>query len=575
MIADEKVGPRGVKVRCKKCGHIILVKPLPTEESVAAPVPAPPPAPSGEVGLDVELGQAFDAMLGGPKPEASSPSPGELSTTQPVPPDELARLAAGGGAIDSTPPSAPAAAGSGAPGDWYVAVRDQQVGPLTDGEVKDRWEAGEVGPDSLVWRSGMADWKPLSAVPALAEALSPIPRAAARPSAEPPSTASVPVTAPPEPVGDAGWRPSAASALAALANQEMASLSQPQVKNGAPATSKPNGKGSLLESMNLPDSGGVDPTGAIPLQIKGLDSTGESELKRTSSVARSAAEARGRRALSRTIMAVGGGVVAVAAIAGAAVFFSQSFLARPPERPRAVAPPMPAPPPPPVAVAPPPAQPPLAAPAPEAIAQPSPVPTSPAQPPLAQAAPAPSGAANEPAAEASAAKPKRTQPSPAPKPPRKPPQKVAVAERPAPAPVPVQKPKKSSGDPLLDFDGNGDNDLENLGGSGKKRSVYVPPAPGGDLASEVSQAEIQEGVAGKMAGLRDCLGKQEAADPNLHGVLKLRWVIAGDGSVGGVRPQTPEFANQPITKCLSNVVKTIRFPRSKTAGQEVIFPFKF
>ena len=26
MISDEKVGPEGVKVRCKKCGYVILVK---------------------------------------------------------------------------------------------------------------------------------------------------------------------------------------------------------------------------------------------------------------------------------------------------------------------------------------------------------------------------------------------------------------------------------------------------------------------------------------------------------------------------------------------------------------------
>jgi hypothetical protein len=26
MISDDKVGPGGVKVRCKKCGHVILVR---------------------------------------------------------------------------------------------------------------------------------------------------------------------------------------------------------------------------------------------------------------------------------------------------------------------------------------------------------------------------------------------------------------------------------------------------------------------------------------------------------------------------------------------------------------------
>ena len=31
MISDEKVGPNGVKVRCKKCGHVILVRRAPEQ----------------------------------------------------------------------------------------------------------------------------------------------------------------------------------------------------------------------------------------------------------------------------------------------------------------------------------------------------------------------------------------------------------------------------------------------------------------------------------------------------------------------------------------------------------------
>jgi hypothetical protein len=141
------------------------------------------------------------------------------------------------------------------------------------------------------------------------------------------------------------------------------------------------------------------------------------------------------------------------------------------------------------------------------------------------------------------------------------------------------EPKRArSADPLLDF-GDAEADFEReLSGSGtgsKKRSVYVPPAPGSELPSEVSQAQIQEGVASRMDGLRECLGKQQAADPNAHGTLRLRWVIGADGGVNGVKVVSPEFAGQPIAQCLAGVVKTIRFPRSRTSGQEVVFPFKF
>ena len=52
MIADEKIGARGVKVKCKKCSHIIVVKLQPAAETE---IPAPLLAGADTAG----------AMLGG------------------------------------------------------------------------------------------------------------------------------------------------------------------------------------------------------------------------------------------------------------------------------------------------------------------------------------------------------------------------------------------------------------------------------------------------------------------------------------------------------------------------------
>ncbi len=580
MIADDKVGPRGVKVRCKKCGQVVLVKRPPTEEALAAPASPPPPAPQeGDIGLDVELGQAFEAMLGEKKPEPGPPTGDDPAATQVIPQEELARLAAGeGDAREARPHVNGSTEGTGQPADWYVAIRDQQVGPLVPAAVKGKWESGEIGPDSLVWRSGMEDWKPLSTVAELAEMLAPVPRPEARARSDQATPAPRATNTPPAPAAEPDWQPNAAGALAALANEEMAALSQPEPEAGAPpmAAKAAGGNGSLVASMNLPDSGGVDPTGALPLPIKGLDSTGESEIKRPSSVARSAAEVRVRRSVTRAAVVAASAVALVAlAVAGGVFLYLDRKPASPgpATAPAAVSAPVA---PPAVAVAAP-VPPAPAAPAPQAVASaPQPAPT---QPPLAEAAPGAGRAAPaaEAAVEEASAKQKRVRPEPVAKPVHKRAQRVSSAERPAAPAAPEPRARKSSGDPLLDFAGGADSDFEKElgGGSSKKRSVYVPPAPGSDLPSEVSQAQIQEGVAGKMAGLRDCLAKQEAADPGLHGVLKLRWIIASDGSVSGVKTLTPEFASQPIARCLTGVVRSIRFPRSKTSGQEVIFPFKF
>jgi hypothetical protein len=106
-------------------------------------------------------------------------------------------------------------------------------------------------------------------------------------------------------------------------------------------------------------------------------------------------------------------------------------------------------------------------------------------------------------------------------------------------------------------------------------AVYVPPAPGGDLPDGVTPAQINDAVKTQLGSLRSCIDEQRAADPASKGTLKLRWVIAGDGSVKDVRNLSPEFEGKPISRCIGGVVRDIHFPASRTSGQEVVFPFKF
>ncbi|HTO95829.1 MAG TPA: MJ0042-type zinc finger domain-containing protein, partial [Myxococcales bacterium] len=146
MISDDKVGPNGVRVRCKKCGNVVSVKrpPSVTSELGAGPA-APPEVPrSGgglESALDRELGSAFESAFGGGSPGLAA---------------EAGEAAEGQGGSDAPPAEAPpaaAAADSRAAAedisDWYVAVNDSQVGPLPAPGVKARWESGEIGPDTL------------------------------------------------------------------------------------------------------------------------------------------------------------------------------------------------------------------------------------------------------------------------------------------------------------------------------------------------------------------------------------------------------------------------------------------
>ncbi|HLL54821.1 MAG TPA: GYF domain-containing protein, partial [Myxococcaceae bacterium] len=241
MISDDKVGAKGVKVRCKKCGFVILVrKPEPesqeemdaTRVGVVNPFMNEAGAPAGDGGgpsaledstrpglpagedallgavRDDEIGAVFDQVLkkSGAYPAASSDpfaalsppedeseAPDEFDSTRVVSADALKKMAkdaeaAGGDKSKADEPS-PASSSRVPTQDWYVAVNDEQTGPISLDRVKELWERGEITAASLCWRPGLGDWIPLSEMKDLTAVLAPRP-------AKPVIVAPASVTAP-------------------------------------------------------------------------------------------------------------------------------------------------------------------------------------------------------------------------------------------------------------------------------------------------------------------------------------------------------------------------------------------
>ncbi len=58
---------------------------------------------------------------------------------------------------------------------WYYANQGQQSGPVEDGIFEDLVRQGVIGPDTLVWKEGMANWIPYSQIHATASAGTPPP----------------------------------------------------------------------------------------------------------------------------------------------------------------------------------------------------------------------------------------------------------------------------------------------------------------------------------------------------------------------------------------------------------------
>ena len=229
MINDEKVGPKGVKVRCRKCGYVILVKradaakgggpvsmsndpddalatqvmqtPLAAAEATLSNEDAtsageemtnPGVATSGPTLTNVkaesprdsffgadedEIGAVFDQVLktgnnSSREGTADSASSDDRQSTRVIDADTVRKLAEESGAKDRAPePKAEEIPLT----DWYVAINEKQTGPLTLEKIKEHWDHGEISPDSLCWRAGFDDWIPVSEAKMLNSVLAPKP----------------------------------------------------------------------------------------------------------------------------------------------------------------------------------------------------------------------------------------------------------------------------------------------------------------------------------------------------------------------------------------------------------------
>src|SRR5260370_13106559 len=263
IINDEKVGPKGAKLHCKKCKQVILVR-MPETSAAPEPVstantePSPPQAPltsnnpsaaTSREGLgDDEIGAAFDLAF--EAADGSAPMPTESSS----PPPEAMDPGFGEDLEGSSQAADPSPAPIEMPPiehEWFVAIDDKQVGPLMVDRLKRLWDSGEIGPDSLCWRAGLSDWMALSEVTELSSLLAPKPP---KPViiAQPPASArsaAAPVEAilsgspkldrfeaptadssAPAAHGPGAWQPTAPPALASLMKEELSALNQPAAK---------------------------------------------------------------------------------------------------------------------------------------------------------------------------------------------------------------------------------------------------------------------------------------------------------------------------------------------------------
>ncbi len=696
MINDEKVGPKGVKVRCRKCGYVILVKrggdagakgPVssagadPDDALATQVLQTPLTAAAPAVGLasdtmadltnpgipedkvqksnprdsllgdagDDEIGAVFDQVLNSGAHSISQESLGkgeekptqvhaavngeplgggddDRMSTRVIDGDVVRKLA------EEMGEGAPARAEKNGHAetevpqtDWFAAIDEKQTGPLTLEKMKEHWDRGELGPDSLCWRAGFTDWVPLSDVAQLASVLAP--RPASKPivmnaPAGAPNVVSVPVesafsaggmmksvrsevqvpmaaTGAIEETGS--WRPSAANSLGSLLKEEKEALARPAPRpmddhNGPAEVSigglldLPSPEGEKSQTNGHAHAGAsVDPgQREAPVRpARPAPPPANPYVATPGATYSSPGITQYRPASNRNLLVgigVGGGVI-VLMLFGLVIFLLGKQQGGGTAEVR----------PPPVVLAqntpPPVAQPPPVVPQPVPLAA-QPVPTTAVAQPAGQT-PAPTTA--QPAANTGPVPPKA---SGNPLPPhstgngstqvKAQPTRVAAAEK-APPPEKEEKPakvaaKESKGGEKDEFDeAFGDPKAKketpkSADSAPGKKTVYIPPAPGAaqaDVKDTLGQADVMEVVMSHKPELAKCVNDQHTKEPGVSGKLVMKWVIATSGAVTKVSVESEDFKSTYVAGCIGGLIKTWKFPKAKTAGDPVVFPFKF
>src|SRR6185295_8948110 len=73
------------------------------------------------------------------------------------------------GTADASAPAPSPAAPEG--GGWHLVVDGEQVGPLTEADIRGRISRGEINAETYIWKEGFADWLKLASVPEFADAV--------------------------------------------------------------------------------------------------------------------------------------------------------------------------------------------------------------------------------------------------------------------------------------------------------------------------------------------------------------------------------------------------------------------
>ncbi len=490
--------------------------------------------------------------------------------------------------------------------EWFVAIEEEQIGPLSKDEVQAHWDDGKLQPDSLCWRAGMGDWTAIKDTEPLAGIVPPAPEprvptvigadasatpeaadesdddlsalsAAAESAPEPPQIKPEPEpVAEPRAASEPAWRPSAASALASLAAEELSDdepAALAPALGATPVSSSPStdgikaiaasgalekllegepdksvasqfGAAEQSESMVRPLPRRADTVSSLPLR----DPTAE----KPKSKGMLYAVVGGFALLILSVLGVGmmlkGGDEAPKTPAGALAKAPKGELAMSATGVVEVDS---------AAKAKKAAEAKMAAEA-EAIKKAAEAKV------LADAEAAKAAEAKVLAAEAKVAKkPKKKRGT---RRRRRTPKREPVPEvvrAPAPEPVKAVARRRS---------GSSEDDLLGAAAPRRRRPRVVETEP--ELQDQLDDSDVLSVLRSNRRDVKRCLKAQASADPSLEGTMTVELVIRRSGRPKGVRVREDKFKRSAVGTCMRSAVKKWRFPKFSGKAMPLDFPVR-
>ena len=109
----------------------------------------------------------------------------------------------------------------------------------------------------------------------------------------------------------------------------------------------------------------------------------------------------------------------------------------------------------------------------------------------------------------------------------------------------------------------------------KPISVYIPPAPGPEIADSLQPEEIMQVVVANRRAILDCSAEQQKTDARLLPKIVMQWTILPSGRTAEVSCASDELKDTYLAQCVASLIKAWRFPEHKLQGEPINVPFTF